>query len=113
MIGFMHKNRLSALSLTLLLLGQLPLSAIAAGGCSVAALDTVAGLGTQVTISGCSGASSLSMRSPTGSPYTQQLSVDGSGSAVTLIPSKYTLSAGRYDVTVSGTSGSFMVIADR
>ncbi len=109
----MRKNRLSTLSLTLLVLAQMPLSAIAAGGCTVSALDTVAGLGTQVTIAGCAGANSLSIRGPSGTAYSQQLSVDASGNAITLIPSKYTLTAGRYDVTTAGASASFTVIADR
>lgn len=111
----MNKNRLSALSLAMLLLGQLPLHAIAAGVCTVSALDTVAGLGTQVTISNCAGtgATTLSLHGPGGTSYTQQLSLDGSGNAVTLIASKYTFTAGRYDVTAAGTSTTFTVIADR
>ncbi len=116
MIGFMRKNRLSTLSLAVLVLGQLPLGAIAAGPCTVSALDTVAGLGTQVTISSCAGVgtTSLSLRGPSGtSSYTQQISLDAAGSAMTLIPSKYTFTAGRYDVTAAGTSTTFSVIADR
>lgn len=112
----MHKNRLSLLSLTLLVLGQMPSIAVAAGACNISALDTVAGLGTQVTITGCTdaGSTSLTLRSPSGTTgYTQQISLDASGNAMTLIPSKYTLSAGTYSVTAAGTSTTFSVIADR
>ncbi len=111
----MRKNRLSIIVLTMLALVQVPFGAIAAGICTVSALDTVAGLGTQVTVSNCIDKSqlSLSLSGPMGASYTQQISLDASGNAATLIPSKYTLTAGRYDVTAGGTTGSFTVIADR
>ncbi len=111
----MHKNRVSIVALTVLILGQLPLSAVAAEACTVSAQDTVAGLGTEVSVSFCAGRAtgSLSLRSPSGTVYTQELSLDASGNAITLIPSSYTQTAGRYDISVAGASGTFMVIADR
>lgn len=116
MIGIMRKNRLSTLSLAVLVLGQLPLSAFAAGSCTLSALDTVAGLGTQITISNCAdaGITSLALRGPSGAAsYTQQVSLDAAGNAITLIPSKYTFTVGSYTVTASGVSTTFSVIADR
>lgn len=116
-VRFMHKNRRSiVLSLALLIIGQMPLSAMAATACTVSALDTVAGLGTQVTITGCnlSSSASLALRTPAGTTsYTQQVSVDAAGNALALIPSKFTRTAGQYTVRFGDVSGTFSVIADR
>ncbi len=109
----MRKNRLCSAALIVMIFAHMPINAVAAGSCTVSALDTVAGLGTQVTMSGCLGASSLSLRGPSSAAYTQPLSVDSMGNALTLIPSKFTRTAGQYDVTVAGVSGSFSVTADR
>ncbi len=111
----MHKNRLSIVSLSVLVLGQLPLTAVASGACTISALDTVAGLGTQITVSNCTEThtTSLSLHGPSGAAYTQQITLDSAGNAMTLIPSKFTQTAGSYDVTAAGTSGTFTVIADR
>lgn len=110
----MNKNRFSIGALSILVLGQLPLTALAASACSITALDTVAGLGTQVTIAHCQGAaqSTLAVTGPSGGSYTQQLALDAQGNAVTLIPSKYTITAGRYTVTAAGGTANFTVIAD-
>lgn len=101
-------------ALALMILQILPTVAVAAG-CSVSALDTVAGLGSQVTITGCIGVSETTLRvsGSNGGEYTQQLSLDAEGSAVALIPSKNTQTAGTYTVSAASKSTSFTVIADR
>lgn len=103
---------LSALAAYLL---QIATPAIAAGSCSVAALDTVAGLGTQISVTGCDAgvSTSLTMSGPGNTSYSQQIVLDASGNATTLIPSKYTVTAGAYQVAISGHSTTFNVIADR
>lgn len=104
----------AALALTILALGQ-SVPAIAAGSCSVSALDTVAGLGTQVSLNGCgSGASAdLLIHGPGGTDYSQKISLDVSGNATTLVPSRYTQTAGTYQVIAAGQASAFSVIADR
>ncbi len=109
------KSRVSAaLTLALLTLqGTAPL-AVAAGPCTVSALDTVAGLGTQVSFVNCgSGSQNLLVHGPSGIDYTQQVVLDASGNAVTLVPSKYAQTAGKYQVIAAGQNASFNVIADR
>jgi hypothetical protein len=53
------------------------------------------------------------MVGPSENTYTQQVSIDEKGSAVVLIPSKNTQTAGTYRVSVASQSSSFTVIADR
>jgi len=111
----MAKLRLSALSLAALILQTVAPVALAAGGCSVSALDTVAGLGTEVSVRGCAPGASLvlTMRQAITQEYTQTISTDSNGDATTLIPSKYTVTAGKYEVTVAGETATFTVLADR
>ena len=112
----MKNKALPALTLVALALQLAAPLASAAGTCSVSALDTVAGLGTEVTVTGCDASSSttLTLQGPgTAASYTQAISLDTAGNAATLIPSKYTVTAGRYDFTVAGQSGRFTVLADR
>lgn len=109
------KTRVSAaLTLTLLALQTSAPVALAAS-CSVSALDTVAGLGTQVTIANCGAGASVNVlvHGPGGSDYSQQVALDASGNAVTLVPSRSAQTAGTYQVIAGGQSASFTVIADR
>ena len=112
----MHKQRLTALTLAGFLIQLfLPMTVIAEGACSVSAMDTVAGLGTQVTVSNCAASTSvqLQLTGPSGSTYQQTIALDTQGGAVTLIPSKNTVTAGSYHVTVAGATTTFTVMADR
>ncbi len=111
----MKHRTTSAVSLAVFSLQLLtPLTAVAAG-CVVSGLDTVAGLGTQISVMSCGAnlQTVLEMQSADHQIYTQNLTLDGAGNATTLIPSKYTLSSGQYGFTVAGKSGSFTVSADR
>jgi hypothetical protein len=106
----------SAASLTLLLAVQLAVpTAFASGSCSVTVLDTVAGLGTEVALHGCTASANLalSMTPPSGDLYTQTVVTDSVGNATTLIPSKYTVTAGKYTLTIAGEQATFTVMADR
>ncbi len=105
----------SALSLLVLTLHLSVPSVVAAGTCSVGALDTVAGLGTEITVSQCDagGSTTLTVSSPDHQAYTQNIVLDGAGNAATLIPSKVTTVAGLYHFTIAGKSGIFTVLADR
>ncbi len=108
------KKRLSVLALVALTFQLFAPTLVSAAGCTVSALDTVAGLGTQVSVSGCLMASTtLVVKGPGTSDYTQTVALDASGNAVTLVPSKYVTTAGTYQVTAAGTSAAFKVIADR
>jgi hypothetical protein len=86
-----------------------------ASGCTLAVLDTVAGLGSEATLTGCEPAmkTSLAVTGPAGTRYTQSIVLDAVGNATTLIPSNATITAGKYDVTAAGQSASFTVTADR
>jgi hypothetical protein len=110
-------SRISIFALGTLLLQIAAPVALAAGSsnCSVSALNTVAGLGTQVQIEHCESNSSMSVsvRGPTGQIYTQTVATDAAGSATTLVPSTYTLTAGAYTVSAGAFSGTFTVTADR
>ncbi len=104
----------SALTLALLLLQASAPAAALAASCSVSALDTVAGLGTQVSFMGCgSGSTSLLVHGPSGIDYTQTIALDASGNAITLVPSRYAETAGKYQVIAAGQNAGFTVIADR
>lgn len=107
-------NRFAAPALALLLLQAAPFP-VSAAGCALDALDTVAGLGTQITLTGCGPRMpvTVSVRGPKGSEYVQQTTLDSSGDAVVLVPSKNAQTAGTYAVTAAGVSASFDVIADR
>jgi len=91
------------------------MTALAVGTCSLTALDTVAGLGTQVTLTNCGSSASVSMlvRGPSDIDYTQNIVLDQSGNATTLVPSLYTQTAGIYQVIATGQTNQFSVIADR
>lgn len=109
------KTRIFAPSaLAIMILHMMPPVAFAAG-CSVQALDTIAGLGSQVTISGCINVSQTTLRvsGASGGEYTQQLSLNAEGNTVALIPSKNTQTAGTYTVSAASKSTTFTVIADR
>ncbi len=111
----MTKKTVSALSLALLTMQLVVPVALAEGTCAISALDTVAGLGTQVTVSHCesSAQTTLTMSGPSNQNYSQPIALDASGNALTLIPSKVTVTAGRYTVNAAGKSTSFTVLADR
>lgn len=113
----MQKTRISVLALaTLVLQSVVPSAAIAAGTCQVSALDTVAGLGTQVNIVSCEGNKTFEMTltGPAGtSAYAQTVVTDGNGNATTLIPSRVTVTSGTYRVLAADKAASFTVMPDR
>ncbi len=111
----MKRSISSKATLALLLMQVVAPAAIAADSCTVTAPDTIAGLGTEVTIVGCeSNASSLLVvQSPDNQNYTQTISLDGAGNAVIPTPSESTTVSGRYAVTVAGKSTGFTVLPDR
>lgn len=109
------KKRLSALTLATVFVQGFVTPAIALGTCSIETLDTVAGLGTQVTVTSCvpDEQTTLRMEGPNDMVYTQSIVLDESGNATTLIPSTYTLTAGTYAVSLEGNTQTFQVLADR
>jgi hypothetical protein len=111
----MAKFRLSAVSLVALILQTAAPAVFAAGGCALSALDTVAGLGTEVSLKGCipNASLQLTVRHTVGQDYTQTIATDLNGDATTLVPSKYTVTAGKYDVYAGSETTSFTVLADR
>ncbi len=112
----MRTLKFSALALaTVHLLVWVPTVTFAVGTCSLTALDTVAGLGTQVTIDGCEKSKQLQLNvtGPSGATYHQTVATDAEGKATTLVPSKSTVTAGTYTVALGNDSANFSVIADR
>lgn len=83
--------------------------------CVIKALDSVAGLGSQFTMTSCEPSTemTLAIRGPSGDGYTQTMTTDGSGNATTLIPSKVTTIAGLYHASIGERPTTFTVIADR
>ena len=110
----MVKLKLSAAALAVLAV-QMAVPTAMASGCSVSALDTVAGLGTEVYLKGCASLAGfeISVKQPDGPQYPQFVTTDSNGEASTLIPSKYTETAGKYEVMAGSSSAFFTVIADR
>lgn len=110
-----HTNKATIALIAFLLNLLLPITAGAAPVCTLEAMDTVAGLGTQVSITGCEAGllTSLIVKSPLSPTYTQDIALDSSGNAITVIPSKHTVTAGAYQVSAAGQTGSFQVIPDR
>jgi hypothetical protein len=113
----MPKKRLTALAHIVLSIQLiLPSVALANGSCTMSAMDTVAGLGTQVMLQNCTSSPSITLRitGPTGAVSDQQASVDATGNATVLIPSKTTLISGTYRVTAdTANMVNFTVISDR
>lgn len=111
----MSRSTSSIAVLVLLLIQMLSPAVLAAESCSVTAPDTIAGLGTEVTIAGCeSGASTLLIvQSPDNQNYTQTITLDNTGNAVSPIPSQSLTVSGHYAVTVAGKTSSFSVLPDR
>lgn len=113
----MPKKRLTALAAIILSIQlTVPSVALANGSCTMSAMDTVAGLGTQVMLQNCTSNSSITLRitGPTGAVSDQHTSVDATGNATVLIPSKTTLISGTYRVTAeTAQASSFTVISDR
>ncbi len=87
---------------------------LSAAGCSVTALDTVAGLGTEVQVTGCAGQSGtqLSVDGPDGAPFEQNVTLNSSGDAVVNVPGKYVEAAGTYTAIFGATRTTFTVLAD-
>ena len=113
--GNMGRSIFSKATLALLLMQIVTPTVFAVEGCSVSAPDTIAGLGTEVTIVGCEKASSslLIVQSPDNQNFTQTILLDGSGNAVVPLPSESTTLSGRYAITVAGQTSSFSVLPDR
>lgn len=101
------------ITLLTLAVSMFPQSLVAAG-CSVTALDTVAGLGTEVQISACAGQSggALQIDGPTGAPFQQNVMLDSSGNGSLSVAGKYTEVAGKYSATFGSTRTTFVVMAD-
>lgn len=111
----MSHSTSSALTLSAFLLQMAVPSALAAGTCSVAALDTIAGLGTEVSITSCEAGlqTLLVIQSPENQTYTQHITLDPTGNAITLVPSSQTVTTGTYGVSVAGRTTQFIVLPDR
>ncbi len=101
------------MTLLTILVSMFPQSLLAAG-CSVTAMDTVAGLGTEVQISACVGQTSgaLQIDGPSGSPFQQNVTLDGGGNGALSVAGKYTEVAGKYTATFGTTRTTFTVLAD-
>lgn len=110
------KRKFSLIALLILVLECMPLPAYAQTvACSrVEPEDTVAGLGSPVSIT-CAAETTVTIHisAPGGQQYELPVSTDRSGNATSLIPAKYTQTAGTYQADAGGAHGTFTVIADR
>lgn len=113
----MPKKRLTALASILMSVELIiPSVALGNGSCTISAMDTVAGLGTQILLQNCTPSASINLRitGPTGAVSDQQASIDATGNSRVLIPSKTTVIAGTYRVSSdTTTTTNFTVISDR
>lgn len=108
------KRTISAAELALFGISLLaPVTVFAA--CQVSAMDTVAGLGNEVSVSDCgAGASvSVSITNPVGAVTTKNITTDALGNATMTIASNQTILAGTYSVSANGSTTSFDVLSDR
>jgi Fibronectin type III domain len=98
-----------------LLASLLPAPAAVAQSCVLGAANTVAGLGTQVTLMGCEANKSytLTMQAPAGAPYTQSIVTNEQGDAATLIPGKSATIAGQYRIQAGDATATFSVTPDK
>ncbi|MEQ1849349.1 MAG: fibronectin type III domain-containing protein [Candidatus Peribacteraceae bacterium] len=103
----------AALTLVTLVIALFPTTALAV--CSLSALDTVAGLGTEVTVKGCEPSTTLvvHMTNPAGGRLTRQITTDANGDGVTQIEGEETIIAGKNEVKLNDTQVSFITLADR
>lgn len=107
------KRETAALALLTLVFSLIPLSAHAA--CAVSALDTIAGLGSEITLTGCTPSTSISVRitDPSGAVNGTSVTTDEVGNGSINISSDRTGIAGIYSVEVDGLQTRFTVLADR
>ncbi len=105
----------SVLITAALLATLLPAPAAVAQSCVLGAANTVAGLGTQVTLKGCEANKSytLTMQGPAGAPYTQSIVTNEQGDAATLIPGKSATIAGQYRIQAGDATAAFSVTPDK
>lgn len=99
--------------LALFVLTLIPAPLLAAG-CSVSAMDTVAGLGTEIAVQGCAGQSSGAVQvfGPQGTTFNQMVALDASGAASVNVAGKFTEIAGSYSVQFGTARTTFAVLPD-
>ncbi len=83
--------------------------------CNVHGLDSIAGLGTEITVSQCSHIKNgtLIILKPNQEKYTQTIALNAEGNGSTIIPSNATTIAGQYTITFGGASSFFSILADK
>ncbi len=94
----------------------LPLPVLSAGNdCQMKAEDTIAGLGSQLTITDCKGLLNpvtITIQPPQGSASTVNAALSSQGSASVFIPGKSARTAGTYTVTAGTEKTTFQVLPD-
>lgn len=103
MIRFMRKT-LTFILLAILVLP--PQTLTAQDVCSVSAMDTVAGLGTQILLDGCESGATVRMTTPDGGVRSYQ------GNGTINVPGADVRRAGEYGVEAGGGSAVFTVLPD-
>ncbi len=83
--------------------------------CTVRGLDSIAGLGTEITVTNCisNKSGTLAIIKPNGERYTQSIGLDSKGDGSTIVPSNATTIAGDYTVQFGPASSLFSVLADK
>src|SRR5258708_5270560 len=95
----------------------LPTSVMAqvVGTCTgVSAMETIAGLGTEGSVSGCRNFTNIkvSISSPSGNQFFKTVTTDASGKGTFTLTGQQTQIAGSYDLE-AGATGTFNVLADK
>lgn len=87
---------------------------VAAAMCEINAMDTVAGLGTQITLKGCGPhtLANLSVIGPSGIPVHTNVQLDSNGNGTAPLAAKDTEQAGKYDVTFGQRTAMFTIAPD-
>ncbi len=111
---FMRKL-ISTLSVAILVSMLLPVSTVLAEGCLLSAMNTIAGLGTQLTRKGCEANTSfvVAIHSPNEHVSSQAVTTDDSGNATVMIPASATSIAGIYRVQIGQSTADFTVSPDK
>jgi hypothetical protein len=103
----------AALTLLTLVISVFPVSTFAA--CTISALDTVAGLGTEVRVIGCAPSTTLhiEMTNPAGGRLMRSLVTNANGEGVLQIEGEETIIAGTHSVIAGDARATFITLADR